>query len=127
MIEQVRKFLEAAGEPVPGIGRSVFTPTSDFYANTAVVEATALEAAFQDQDKEAVLLHLSELLFAAIALGLVSGLDIDCAWLETVRAQNALLHPDGRLRRRGGVVIKPAGWVPPNMAALILQHPEARK
>jgi predicted HAD superfamily Cof-like phosphohydrolase len=63
---------------------------------------------------------LADLIYVAIGCALEFGIPLDRVWAEVHRTNMAKVYPDGTVHRRDdGKVLKPDGWRPPDLRAVL--------
>lgn len=84
-------------------------------------EAEETDTALADGDLVALADGLADTIYVAIGTALEFGIPLDAVWAEVQRSNMAKRDPaTGSVRRReDGKVLKPANWVPPNIAGII--------
>jgi hypothetical protein len=114
-MKDVRRLLIAASKPIPAAP----TITEESCESIAQIESIGvqLQDAFVSGNLADVLGALCLLQWQIKQFALVTGLDFDCAWLETVRAMHDLIGPDGKATISEHLE-SPPGWRPPNMLPL---------
>lgn len=72
------------------------------------------------RDLPAIAQELADLVYVAYGTAMSLGIDLDAALAEVHRANMAKLGPDGKpVLRFDGKVLKPDGWIPPDMTAAL--------
>lgn len=110
---QVRAFREATGLPVgdgPGLRNE------HLHADLLDEEYRELLDAFERDDLPAAIDALLDIQYLCIGAACDWGVDLEEPW-EAVRAAN--MAKVGGTRRADGKLLKPPGWTPPDIAALI--------
>jgi predicted HAD superfamily Cof-like phosphohydrolase len=111
------KFMRACDQNVDGPPGSQF----DMYCALIEEEHTELKQALADNDDVEVLDALIDILVVTIGAIHSAGWDAEGAWKEVMSTNFAKIDRDtGKVRKReDGKVLKPVGWVPPNLEPFI--------
>jgi predicted HAD superfamily Cof-like phosphohydrolase len=111
------KFMRACDQNCDGPPGSQF----DMYCALIEEEHTELKQALADNDDVEVLDALIDILVVTIGAIHSAGWDAEGAWKEVMSTNFAKIDRDtGKVRKReDGKVLKPVGWVPPNLEPFI--------
>jgi predicted HAD superfamily Cof-like phosphohydrolase len=111
------KFMKACDQSVDGPPGSLF----DMYCALIEEEHSELKQALADNDDVEVLDALIDILVVTIGAIHSAGFDAEGAWKEVMKTNFAKIdHETGKVRKReDGKVLKPVGWVPPNLEPFI--------
>lgn len=91
-----------------------------FRIGTMNEELSELSHAAYDGDAEGALDALVDLAYFVIGTAIENGWEFDEAWARVHAANMAKLGPDGKpIKRVDGRVIKPPGWMPPDLSDLV--------
>ncbi|MEX3764441.1 hypothetical protein [Paraburkholderia phenoliruptrix] len=112
MIEELGETLVAANPSGAGEIRSL------------IAGLTALAVLSSQTDRVELFDGLIDVIVTTAGAGISAGLPMSAGWQEVMRSNHAKIDPDtGAVRRRGdGKILKPDGWTPPNLAALLEPH-----
>jgi len=106
------KFMKACDQTTDDWNVSQF----NLYVNLIEEELGELKVAINDCDSTEVLDALTDILVVTIGAAHSMGADIEGAWKEVMKTNFAKIGDDGKVRKReDGKVLKPVGWVPPNL------------
>lgn len=92
------------------------------YGSKARVEVWVSPPVFgvDERDLVEVADALADLMYFVIGTALYYGIDLEAVFTEVHRSNMAKLQPDGSVsRREDGKVLKPDGWTPPDVAAVL--------
>jgi predicted HAD superfamily Cof-like phosphohydrolase len=108
------KFMKACDQSVENYNESQY----NLYCNLIEEEFNELSAA---QDNVEALDALIDILVVTIGAIHSMGADAEGAWKEVMKTNFAKVDKDtGKVRKReDGKVLKPVGWVPPNLKPFI--------
>jgi len=111
------KFMRACDQTVDGPAGSQF----DMYCALIKEEHKELQAALAANDDVEVLDALIDILVVTIGAIHSAGFDAEGAWKEVMKTNFAKIDKDtGKVRKReDGKVLKPVGWVPPELAPFV--------
>jgi predicted HAD superfamily Cof-like phosphohydrolase len=112
------KFMKACDQTVGGeFDQDQF----NLYVNLIDEEYNdELKAAIAANDQVEVLDALIDILVVTIGAIHSMGSDAEGAWKEVMSTNFAKIGEDGKVRKReDGKVLKPVGWVPPNLTKFI--------
>jgi len=111
------KFMKACDQSVDGPPGSLF----DMYCALIEEEHSELKQALADNDDVEVLDALIDILVVTIGAIHSAGFDAEGAWKEVMKTNFAKIdHETGKVRKReDGKVLKPVGWVPPNLEPFV--------
>lgn len=91
-------------------------------------EFNELILAVSDQDPVAVADALGDLLYVVNGAGLRFGIDLEPVFWEIHRSNMAKAGPDGKVQyREDGKVLKPEGWLPPQLEEIINAQMEGNR
>ena len=86
-------------------------------------EGQELLGALDLGDDAAIAHELADVVYIAYGTAHTMGLPLDAVIAAVHRANMAKVGPDGALRfRQDGKLLKPAGWRPADVAAVLLEH-----
>ena len=110
-----RRFMIACGQTVNRLNRD----QASLYATLIEEECDELLQTLEHAEKE--LDALTDLLVVIIGYGFSCGYDMEGAWDEVMDTNFAKIDPTtGKvLKREDGKVLKPEGWVPPDLSKFI--------
>jgi predicted HAD superfamily Cof-like phosphohydrolase len=111
------KFMKSCDQSVEGFNEEQF----NLYTSLIQEEVDELWAANAAADKVEILDALIDILVVTIGAIHSMGADGEGAWKEVMQTNFAKIdHDTGKVRKReDGKVLKPTGWVPPNLAQFI--------
>lgn len=111
------KFMRACDQTVEGFNQQQF----DLYVKLIDEENTELKEAIAANDKVEILDALEDILVVTIGAIHSMGADGEGAWKEVMSTNFAKIDKDtGKVRKReDGKVLKPVGWVPPDLSKFI--------
>jgi predicted HAD superfamily Cof-like phosphohydrolase len=111
------KFMRACDQTVEGFNNEQFT----LYLNLIKEEYDELFVANSEDDREEMLDALIDILVVTIGAIHSAGFDAEGAWKEVMKTNFAKIdHETGKVRKReDGKVLKPTGWVPPNLKPFV--------
>jgi len=112
-----KTFMEACGQSVSGLNQDQF----NLYVSLIEEEAGELVEAINANDKVETLDALVDILVVTIGAIHSMGADGEGAWKEVMSTNFAKIDKEtGKVRRReDGKILKPTGWVPPNLETFI--------
>ena len=111
------KFMKACDQTVGGeFDQDQF----NLYVSLIEEEAGELAEAIAAHDQVETLDALIDILVVTIGAIHSMGSDPEGAWKEVMSTNFAKIGEDGKVRKReDGKVLKPTGWVPPNLTKFI--------
>jgi len=111
------KFMKSCDQSVEGFNETQF----NLYTSLIREEVDELWAANAAADQIEVLDALIDILVVTVGAIHSMGADGEGAWKEVMQTNFAKIdHDTGKVRKReDGKVLKPTGWVPPNLAQFI--------
>lgn len=111
------KFMRACDQTVEVFNQQQF----DLYVKLIDEENTELKEAIAANDKVEILDALEDILVVTIGAIHSMGADGEGAWKEVMSTNFAKIDKDtGKVRKReDGKVLKPVGWVPPDLSKFI--------
>jgi predicted HAD superfamily Cof-like phosphohydrolase len=111
------KFMKACDQTVGGeFDQDQF----NLYVSLIEEEAGELAEAIASHDQVETLDALIDILVVTIGAIHSMGSDAEGAWKEVMSTNFAKIGEDGKVRKReDGKVLKPVGWVPPNLTKFI--------
>jgi predicted HAD superfamily Cof-like phosphohydrolase len=111
------KFMKACDQTVGGeFDQDQF----NLYVSLIEEEAGELAEAIAAHDQVETLDALIDILVVTIGAIHSMGSDAEGAWKEVMNTNFAKIGEDGKVRKReDGKVLKPIGWVPPNLTKFI--------
>jgi predicted HAD superfamily Cof-like phosphohydrolase len=111
------KFMRACDQTVEGFNNEQFT----LYLNLIKEEYDELFVANSEDDREEMLDALIDILVVTIGAIHSAGFDAEGAWKEVMKTNFAKIDKEtGKVRKReDGKVLKPVGWVPPDLKKFI--------
>jgi predicted HAD superfamily Cof-like phosphohydrolase len=117
VFEEQAKFMLACGQTVGRMNDAQF----DLYARLIAEEVGELSTAMTLGDKAEVFDALLDIVVVCIGAGHSAGLPLEAGWREVIRSNMAKVDPETGLvkKRADGKILKPEGWTPPRLAALI--------
>jgi predicted HAD superfamily Cof-like phosphohydrolase len=111
------KFMKACDQTVGGeFDKDQF----NLYVSLIEEESGELAEAIAAHDQVETLDALIDILVVTIGAIHSMGSDAEGAWKEVMSTNFAKIGEDGKVRKReDGKVLKPVGWVPPNLTKFI--------
>ena len=112
------KFMKACDQTVTGFNQEQF----DLYVNLIDEEYNdELKAAIAAGDRTEMLDALLDIIVVSIGAIHSMGADGDAGWKEVMKTNFAKIDKEtGKVRKReDGKVLKPVGWVPPELAQFV--------
>jgi predicted HAD superfamily Cof-like phosphohydrolase len=110
------KFMRACDQTVGEINSSQF----ELYKNLIEEEFSELVTAENANDRVEQLDALIDILVVTIGAIHSMGADAEGAWKEVMKTNFAKIEADGKVRKReDGKVLKPIGWMPPELAPFV--------
>jgi predicted HAD superfamily Cof-like phosphohydrolase len=111
------KFMKACDQTVEGFNQDQFK----LYVSLIDEEADELKVAINNNDQVETLDALIDILVVTIGAIHSMGSDAEGAWKEVMMTNFAKIdHETGKVRKReDGKVLKPIGWVPPNLQPFV--------
>ena len=111
------KFMRACDQSVDIFNQDQF----NMYLNLIEEEADELGEAIKNHDQLETLDALTDILVVTIGAMHSMGADAEGAWKEVMATNfNKIDRQSGRVRKReDGKVLKPVGWVAPNLAPFV--------
>ena len=111
------KFMRACDQSVDGFNADQF----NMYLTLIEEEADELGEAIKNHDQVETLDALIDILVVTIGAIHSAGFDAEGAWKEVMATNFAKIDRNtGKVRKReDGKVLKPTGWVPPNLQPFI--------
>jgi predicted HAD superfamily Cof-like phosphohydrolase len=111
----VETFMIACGQKQKDFG-----PQAELYVDLIIEEFKELMAAYGNRDKVEIADACADLKW--VVEGLEHSLNIPQqeVWDEVARSNLAKISPSGKVEKReDGKVLKPEGWTPPNIKAIL--------
>lgn len=111
------KFMKACDQTVGDFNEEQFA----LYINLIKEEVTELAEAITNSDKVETLDALIDILVVTIGAVHSMGADAEGAWKEVMQTNfNKIDKDTGKVRKReDGKVLKPIGWVPPELSQFV--------
>jgi predicted HAD superfamily Cof-like phosphohydrolase len=111
------KFMKACGQSVEGFDKDQF----NLYFNLIEEEFKELTVAYSAGDKVEMLDALIDILVVTIGAVHSMGADGEGAWKEVMATNFAKIDKETGLvrKREDGKVLKPVGWVPPDLKPFV--------
>jgi predicted HAD superfamily Cof-like phosphohydrolase len=111
------KFMKACDQTVGEFNEDQFK----MYLGLIEEEAKELSVALNNADKLETLDALTDMIVVIIGTMHSAGFDAEGAWKEVMQTNFAKIDKDtGKVRKReDGKVLKPVGWVPPNLTPFV--------
>jgi predicted HAD superfamily Cof-like phosphohydrolase len=111
------KFMKACDQTVGEFNVEQFS----LYTKLIEEEFKELGVAVNDADKVETLDALIDIIVVTIGALHSMGADVEGAWKEVMSTNFAKIdHETGKVRKReDGKVLKPVGWVPPNLEPFV--------
>ena len=111
------KFMRACDQTVEGFNQEQFK----LYVNLIDEEFNELKEAIENEDMIETLDALEDILVVTIGAIHSAGMDGEGAWKEVMATNFAKIDKNtGKVRKReDGKVLKPIGWVPPELAPFV--------
>lgn len=113
--DDVKTFMIACGQT-----KNDFGPQAELYVDLVIEEFKELMAAYGNRDKVEIADACADLKW--VIEGLEHSLNIPQqeVWDEVSRSNLAKISSSGKVEKReDGKVLKPEGWTPPNIKAII--------
>jgi predicted HAD superfamily Cof-like phosphohydrolase len=111
------KFMKACDQTTGG---EFDEEQFNLYVNLIEEEANELADAIKAHDQVETLDALIDILVVTIGAIHSMGSDAEGAWKEVMSTNFAKIGEDGKVRKReDGKVLKPIGWVPPNLKPFV--------
>jgi predicted HAD superfamily Cof-like phosphohydrolase len=117
------KFMKACGQTVDTFNNEQFS----LYLNLIKEEYNELFTANNEDDRVEMLDALIDILVVTIGAIHSAGFDAEGAWREVMSTNFAKIDKETGLvrKREDGKVLKPIGWVPPNLEPFITKENNA--
>lgn len=114
------KFMRACDQSVEVFNQEQFK----LYIELIKEEWTELQVAINDNDQVETLDALIDILVVTIGAINSMGADGEGAWKEVMKTNFAKIDKDtGKVRKReDGKVLKPLGWVPPDLKSFVTKE-----
>lgn len=114
------KFMKACGQTTDTFNKDQF----NMYIGLIEEEAKELAEAIEKHDQVETLDALIDILVVTIGAIHSAGFDADGAWKEVMMTNFAKIDKETGLvrKREDGKVLKPVGWVPPNLEPFIKKN-----
>jgi predicted HAD superfamily Cof-like phosphohydrolase len=110
------KFMKACDQTVDNFNKEQF----NLYVSLIAEETTELNDAIAANDNIETLDALIDILVVTIGAIHSAGFDAEGAWKEVMSTNFAKIGDDGKVRKRDdGKVLKPLGWIPPNLSGFL--------
>jgi predicted HAD superfamily Cof-like phosphohydrolase len=111
------KFMRACDQAVDVANTDQF----NMYLGLIEEEAEELNQAIRNQDRVEMLDALIDILVVTIGAIHSAGFNAEGAWKEVMKTNFAKIDPEtGKVRKReDGKVLKPLGWVPPDLGPFL--------
>jgi len=111
------KFMRACDQTVEGFNQEQFK----LYVNLIDEEFKELKEAINNNDITETLDALEDILVVTIGAIHSAGMDGEGAWKEVMKTNFAKIDSEtGKVRKRDdGKVLKPIGWMPPELAPFV--------
>jgi predicted HAD superfamily Cof-like phosphohydrolase len=110
------KFMKACDQTTDTLNQAQF----DMYVGLIQEEYDELKQAMGDQDPVDTLDALFDIIVVTIGAIHSMGADAEGGWKEVMKTNFAKVMEDGKVRKReDGKVLKPTGWVAPNLAPFV--------
>jgi predicted HAD superfamily Cof-like phosphohydrolase len=111
------KFMKACDQTVEGFNQDQFK----LYVSLIDEELDELKVAINNNDQVETLDALVDILVVTIGAIHSMGADAEGAWKEVMSTNFAKIDKEtGKVRKReDGKVLKPTGWVPPNLKPFV--------
>lgn len=120
MFQDVKKFQTAVGQH---IGEAVEFPDGPERAlrmRLLQEEVKEYEEGEYKNDIENIAKELADIIYIVCGTAASYGIPLDKVFDEVHRSNMAKLGPDGRPKRReDGKILKPDGWVPPDIKSIL--------
>lgn len=117
----VAAFHMATDTPIRGTPAFPVPPRVNLRLRLVKEELYELEDAVLDRSLVGVADALADLIYVCIGMALEFGIPLEAVWNEVQRSNMAKVDPaTGKVRKReDGKVLKPEGWTPPDIAAVL--------
>ena len=113
------KFMRACDQTVADFDEDQF----NMYIGLIEEESNELAEAIAAHDKVETLDALIDILVVTIGAIHSAGFDGEGAWKEVMKTNFAKIEADGKVRKReDGKVLKPLGWVAPNLTPFLTKE-----
>jgi len=121
LMDDVAAFHRACD--VPALDKPQIPPLARVQLRAALIKEEAKETieAMRLDDLPAIADGLADLIYVTVGTALEYGIPLDCVWDAVQQANMAKVDPTtGKVRKReDGKVLKPDGWTPPDIAAVL--------
>lgn len=117
--QMVREFRQAFGLNAAAYPQLPDRDTLALHSRLLAEEVQEFAMAAQARDPHEVLDALADVIYVAYGAALDCGYDVDAALVLVHEANMAKLADGKPLRRADGKVVKPDGWRPPDLSALV--------
>lgn len=121
LLDDVRAFHVATDTPVLGAPCCPPPERAALRIDLLHEEFREVVQAIGAEDIEEIADGLADLIYVCVGTALEFGIPLDRVWAEVQRANMAKADPaTGKVRKReDGKVLKPEGWIPPDIAAAL--------
>lgn len=111
------KFMRSCDQSVGAFNKDQF----ELYVSLIAEECQELQDAVSAEDKEEILDALLDIVVVTIGAMHSLGVDSEGGWKEVMRSNfDKIDSKTGKVRKReDGKVLKPLGWVPPNLKPFV--------
>jgi predicted HAD superfamily Cof-like phosphohydrolase len=112
-----KKFMKACGQSVDDNNPQQF----ELYTDLITEEVEELRIAIQDQDRIEQLDALIDIIVVTVGAIHSMGVEGEGAWKEVMNTNFAKIDKDTGLvrKREDGKILKPVGWVPPELGPYV--------
>jgi len=122
VVKDVGEFMDATSDPRPTKPELPAPAVRALRIRLLREEFDEYIEAENDNDLVEIADALADLTYIAVGTALKYGIPLDVVFRE-VHATNMAKFPDGKANvRSDGKVLKPEGWKPPDIAALLQRH-----
>lgn len=123
MTTDVAAFMRAVGQEAPAVPQIPGIAVMDLRRRLVTEEYQELMDAMDAQDLEAIADACVDLVYVVIGCALAHGLPVDALWTAVHHANMAKTKGP---KRPDGKQLKPPGWQPPNVAAILKLYAEGQ-
>ncbi len=108
-----QKLAPGIVRPLPSLGED---PIRHYSLDFIAEEFTELQDAARNDNLEVAADSLVDLIYVAIRCAIIWGIDLRPVWDEVHRAN---MKKEGGEQRTDGKILKPEGWLPPDVAGVL--------
>jgi predicted HAD superfamily Cof-like phosphohydrolase len=116
LMQDVAKFHRKFGRPIGAVPVLLSKNDADLRIDLIAEEAVELVDAIKAGDLTEIADGMGDLIYVIIGAALEFGIDLHPVWNEI---QKTNMAKDGGATRADGKILKPDGWVPPNIHKIL--------